>query len=208
MSLIKRVLFIFALAFFLRVLISCGCDCSDVVHAFDFLEMDIANADNTQKYYELLASDTMQNEAIAFEITLRGDPRDWMVSCLKKDFSFSSTYAFSCDCSYNLKANQHISDINITTVYDLSNEITAGSYVTPFFYIQDGGYEKGLYITFDELYENINQTIFDGDASYTFLMVFNEPVDCASVQFEIEMVFDDNLILRDKTDVIHLKYNV
>lgn len=208
MKIIKKTGIIISIVFFVRILSSCfPCDCSDEVFFFDFEKVEIINLDNSQFWVNELEADTMKKAAVAFEIRIKPDEEQYEQYVCNFSYSFSSAYAFSCDCSPKFKANQQISKIKIITLFDISDQAKANSDVTDLFVAYKENYygSNQLYIPIPNLYERINSDIYYDTQVQGFQLFMTQEIQNDSAQFIIEIELSDNRVLSDTTNILTIE---
>jgi hypothetical protein len=106
-------------------------------------------------------------------------------------------------------ARQFLEDIRITTLYNLSETIPAGSNVTGHFVGQLRGNSSSSTSVYTDLLNIIrqteNKTYYDGGIE-SFGIYLKPEVENNQAQFEIQLTFSDNRVLTDTTNLIHIRF--
>lgn len=209
MRILKKTIFILLFANALRIIPGC-CECDDTAIAFDFNTTDIRNLDNSGEWVQSTISDTMLPGAVAFEINLYdslGYYGGYAAASFVKNIGFTTSHAFSCDCSMPFMARQFLEEIRITTLYRLSENIPAGTIVTGLFVGQPRGNSStssGIYTELSNIIRQTeNKTYYDGGIE-SFGIYLKPEIENTLAQFEIQLSFSDNLQLTDTTNLIHI----
>jgi hypothetical protein len=189
----------------IRILSSCvglfGGDCNSEPLYYDLEYITVSGCDNSDIYLSFEETDTMKYEAVAFNILLSADDLYYLTNLKNtNNFGFSQTYAWECVHYY--KANQNITDIKITTLFDISNRIPANSDVTGnFLYNTNNNYNK-LYTKFNDIKSSVNVT--SSNIGCEFYIFYKNAVQNDSAQFVVEISLSDDRVLIDTTNVISI----
>jgi hypothetical protein len=210
MRIFKKAMFILLMANVLRIIPGC-CNCDDTPNLFDFNKSDIRNLDNSGEWLSSSASDTMLPGAVAFEVNLYDSLgyfyNEYAASDLFKSIGFTTSQAFSCDCSWPFMARQFLDDIRITTLYDVSGNILAGSDVTDLFVGKLGrnsSTSSSVYLSLANIVKQTeNKTYYDGGIE-SFGIFLKPEVENSIAQFTIQLTFSDQRVLTDTTNLIHI----
>ncbi|MDY0101990.1 MAG: DUF5034 domain-containing protein [Lentimicrobium sp.] len=209
MRIFKKTIFILLIANVLRIIPGC-CECDDTAIAFDFNTTDIRNLDNSGEWVQSTFSDTMLPGAVAFEVNLydsMGYYGSYAAASFVKNIGFTTSQAFSCDCSMPFMARQFLEAISITTLFPLSESIPAGTNVSGLFVGQSRGNSASSSSVYNELSYIIrqteNKTYYDGGIE-SFGIYLKPEVKNTLAQFEIQFTFSDGLQMTDTTNLIHI----
>ena len=212
MRILKKTILILLVANMLRIIPGC-CECDEPSMEFDFNRTDIRNLDNSGEWVRSTDADTMLPGAIAFEINLFDSSGyyypQYAAANLFKSVGFKTSQAFQCDCSIPFIARQFLTDIKITTLYGISESIPAGSNATGLFV----GQLRGNYANSTSVYTDLssiirqteNKTYYDGGIE-SFGIYLKPEVETTLAQFEIQLTFSDHRVLKDTTQLIHIKH--
>ena len=208
MRIFKKTILILLVANVLRIIPGC-CNCDDTPNFFDFNKTDIRNLDNSGEWLRSSTSDTMLPGAVAFEVNLYDSLgyfyNEYASGNLFKSIGFKTSQALSCDCAWPFMARQFLDDIRITTLYDVSGDIPAGSDVTDLFVGQvRGNSSSSVYITLaNVIRQTENKTYYDGGIE-SFGIFLKPEIENSIAQFTIQLTFSDQRVLTDTTNLIHI----
>ena len=196
-----------------KVFFSCnGCDCPDHYIEFDYKKLMIKNLNNNYCRETYSESDTMKNAAVAFEITIFESDTFILYTAQNKiiPFGISQCYAISydCECSILFKPKQKITDINIITLTQLSEEIPTGTDITNLFvgyHENNYGHCGGLYVSMGEILKNINPEMLYDEKEVSFKVFLKSQLDVSEIQFVISAELSDSRILTDTTSIITIE---
>lgn len=136
MKLFRKVLFILLIANIIRIVPGCCDDCDSLPKYFNFNSIELYNLDNSGEWAVSTTVDSMQPAAIAFELAIF-DSLGYYFHYAETDvinaFGYKTSYAMKCECSQPLIAYHYLTDISITTLYDINEELHAGDDVTGYF---------------------------------------------------------------------------
>jgi hypothetical protein len=208
MKTIRKILIIIFFGFVLRTLSSCfNCDCDDEALYFDFTRVELTNLDNSQTYAIPTQSDTMISKAVAFDVKIVNDNLFSFRNVPENLFSFSSAYAWSCDCPQLFRANNKIEKISLITVFNINANINANSDITDRFVAHKENYYQptGLYLTINELYSKINPDTYNDRAVEEFKLYLKDEVENEKAQFIINVHLINGIVLSDTSKILTIK---
>jgi hypothetical protein len=198
---------ILVLFFMVNVFLACWGDCPRDIVEFDHTGLIISNVDNTNEYPHTFSDSTMNREAIAFYINVENNLYSKSENaCLYKPFN--TCFAFSKECEPDYSARQHLASIQILTLQTLCDTIPIYGDVTDLFAASSDNVQQvnslGVYdriIDIVAMYREGGSYQNGFISFYIFLML--KPDD-KSVQFSINLSFDDGTELSTSTQVINL----
>ena len=213
MRIFKKVILILMVANMFQIIPGCCKKCEDAPISFDFNKAQIKNLDNSGEWVQSTYSDTMLPGAVAFEVTLYDSLGyyyfDYAAVNLLKNIGYKTSQALQCDCSMPFIARQYLTNISITSLYDISESIPAGTNVTSLFVGQLRGNSSHSSSVYNDLSYIIrqteNKTYYDGGIE-SFGIYLKPEVENQVAQFEIQLTFSDQRILTDTTQLIHIKH--
>jgi hypothetical protein len=150
----------------------------------------------------------MKRAAVAFELILSSEEYYYAGLIKRSSWGFSSASAFQCDCDPAFKPNQYIKNVHILTKYDLSETAKGNTIVNDLFRAKEnswGGSKVDDYQTIDEFVSELPKYEVSYDQQIRFHLFCTEEIQNDSTQFEIEVVFNDGMILTTTTDLIYLQ---
>ncbi|HAH56508.1 MAG: DUF5034 domain-containing protein [Lentimicrobium sp.] len=209
MHLIKKMLFIALLFNVIQIIPACG-DCDVLPTYFDFTTLEIQNLDNSGEWVMPATADSMHPAAIAFELTIFDSLRYYRHFTKTEviyTVGYKSSFALSDDCSQPLIANHYLTAIQITTLYDVNDDIHAGDDVTDFFVGQlrsNTSPVSGVYVWLDAIIAQTENKIYYDSGVEAFGIYLKPEVEMPIAQFEITLTFSDGSILSDTTSLIHI----
>lgn len=153
---LKKVAFILALIFLLRLISACcRCDEPSKLH-YLFDEVLVQNLDNSGEYYVVSTSERITKEAFGLQIELSIKKESNYYS--PRSISFSSANAISCECVYEeYLPKDTISALSISTLNDFDSKHFAGDDVSSYFKVvtPNGFISINQYLKLPELvYQN------------------------------------------------------
>ena len=212
MRIFKKAILILLLTNVLRIIPGC-CECDEPSREFDFNRTKIMNLDNSGEWVRSTESDTMLPGAVAFEVNLFDTSgyyyHEYSAGNLFKSVGFKTSQAFQCDCSIPFIARQYVTNIRITTFYNISESIPAGSNVTELFVGKLRGNYSNSSSVYNELSAIIRQTenkTYHDSGMESFGIYLKPEVENQLAQFEIQLTFSDQRVLTDTTQLIHIKH--
>ena len=191
----QKVILFILFVFTIRLVLSC-CDCNNTVETFDLTEVEIYPIDNTGTYPQP-SNDTLFREAIAFEIII-GSNQMQEFACGKSNFG-SFNEAMACECEIYYKSNQTIDSITVFTNSELSFIYPDSTDLSDVFYASEINpeYSDNLYLTLNELVEEINNYQLANSMQYKF-QVFLDKIyideNIASFTFNFHLSNGEKLI--------------
>ena len=212
MRILKKAILILLVANVLRIIPGC-CECDDIPMEFDFNKTEIRNLDNSGEWVQSNFTDIMLPGAVAFEVNLFDSlgyyyPQ-YAAGQLFKSVGFKTSLALSCDCSTPFIARQYLTGIRITTFYDISESIPAGSNVTDLFVGQlrgNSAKSSSVYINLSDITRQTeNKTYYDSGIE-SFGIFLKPEVENHVAQFEIQLTFSDLRVLTDTTELVQIKH--
>jgi len=190
----------------IRILSSCiglfGGDCDSNVIYYDIDHMQIEGIDNSGEYTIYEEKDTMKSAAVAFKVNIEADSLYYLAEVKNTAiFGFSQAKAWECETYY--KANQDITGIKITTVFDISSRIPANSDISKDILFNADNNDIGkLYSNFEDIKSYLNKTEnYIGNVFYIF---YKNAVQNDSVQFVVELSLSDGRAIVDTSNVIRI----
>ncbi|WP_321285596.1 DUF5034 domain-containing protein [uncultured Sunxiuqinia sp.] len=204
---IRKVYIIFAVFFLSRLIVSC-CSCNSGTIEFDFKQIQITNLDNSGAYPTKLDGTTMKRATVAFEVVLSSDEYFCAGFIKRSNWGFSSASAFQCDCDPVFRPSQYIENIHILTKYDLSETAKGNTIVNDLFRAKEnywGGLKVDDYQKIDDFVSELPKYEASYDQQIRLHLFCTEEIQNDSTQFEIEVVFNDGMILTTTTDLIYLQ---
>lgn len=208
MKIIRKVLFILLMFNLIRIIPGC-CDCDEPVTFFSFNKTGITNLDNSGSFPVTIPSDTMPAAAVAFEVSLYDSTGYWYYAALpvKSSAGFSRATAMSCDCAYPVQARAHLTNISITTLFPISDQIAAGAEISGLFAASlRGNYAgDGVYITPEMLCSQTENKIYYDGGIESFGLFLKPEVESPSARFALRFTLSDGSILTDTTALITIR---
>ncbi len=201
---IKKIIFMVIAGFILRLLPGC-IDCDNEPVPFDFSGMDVIPIDNTGTWIKQLEGDKMASDAVAFKIQLFPDGLySGFIRRQVYKSGFEKAFAME-ECPVRFRANNEITNLDVTTVFAISEEIDGGSSVIDFM----AGYKNNtgissLYVTMKELLDLINPDFYIDEPNEEFMLILKPGVENDSLQFIFNVQFSDGNRLTKTSDVIYL----
>lgn len=208
MKIIRKVLFILLMFNLIRIIPGC-CDCDEPVTFFSFNKTGITNLDNSGSFPVTIPSDTMPAAAVAFEVSLYDSTGYWYYAALpvKSSAGFSRATAMICDCAYPMQAKAHLTNISITTLFPISDQIAAGAEISGLFAASlRGNYAgDGVYITPEMLCSQTENKIYYDSGIESFGLFLKPEVQSPSARFAIRFTLSDGSTLTDTTALITIR---
>jgi len=206
MKTLSKTLLILFVANILRLIPGC-CECDESSIPFSFNKIDITNIDNSGDWAVITQSDSMKPEAVAFEVALFDSAGYYHLaqSFFSTNTGYSNATAMSCDCSYPLRAIQHLSSLKITSLYALNAQYSAQSDVTELFVAKltnNSSTGSNLYIPLPALCNQTQGKNYYDSGVESFGLYLTVPVENSRAAFIISAKLSDNRILSDTTKVI------
>ena len=204
---IRKSFVVLLVIFLSRLIISC-CNCTNETIDFDFDSIKITNLDNSGVYLTELEGNTMKRAAVSFRVTVLSEEYIYADLDGRSNWGFSSSYAMECDCYPFFKPNQYIESINIVTQFDISETIKENTLVNDLFRGKQPARRSVQvedYKTLEEIIVELPKNEGSIDSQIDFELFCIQAIDNDSAQFEIEIVFNDGLILTTSTNQIHLQ---
>ncbi|RLD55973.1 MAG: hypothetical protein DRJ01_15910 [Bacteroidetes bacterium] len=192
----------------IKLFSGCGpCDCNIAPGTFDFTQIKTENINNAGRWHSITESDTLKAAAVAFKISVSGN--DTLLSAYHiSSFGFSQACAFECYCPIPFKPNQLIEDISIKTIYDLSDDMPAGSDITNFFVGYTDNYSNTsdkLYLSIDEILNKINPDMLYDTQTVSFQVYLKKEITVQKAQFLFSITLSDGRVLSDTTSLITIE---
>lgn len=208
MKVFRKILIILLIANLVRIIPGC-CDCDGPATFFSFNKTGITNLDNSGIFPQSSASDTMRAAAVAFEVSLYDSTGYWYYAALpaKSGAGFSRATAMSCDCAYPMQARAHLTNISITTLFPISDQIVAGAEVSGLFAASlRGNYAgDGVYITPEMLCSQTENKIYYDSGIESFGLFLKPEVQSANARFVMRFTLSDGITLTDTTALITIR---
>lgn len=200
---LKKVAFILALIFLLRIISAC-CRCGEpgkLHYLFD--EISVQNLDNSGEYDVVSTSERIAKEAFGLQIELTIKKESNYYS--PRSISFSSANATSCDCVYEeFLPKDTISALSISTLSDFDEKRFAGSDVSSYFkvFMPNGFISINQYLKQPELvYEN-----WLPEKERIILYLLQPPTFFEEKHsFNVEIVFSNGEVVSYKSKPVYLE---
>lgn len=210
MQLFKKVLFILLIASVIRIIPGCCDDCDPLPLYFDFTSLELNNLDNSGEWVVAGSTDSMQPAAVAFGITISdslGYYPHYAVANIIGAFGYKTSNAMRCECSQPMIAYHYLTDIEITTLYDINEELHAGDDVTGYFVGQlqsNSSPVSGVYLDLATIIAQTENKVYYDNGVEAFGIYLKPEVETPQARFAITLTFSDNSILTDTTRLIQI----
>ena len=208
MKIIRKVLFILLTFNLIRIIPGC-CDCDVPATFFSFNKTGVTNLDNSGSFPVTSPYDTMPAAAVAFEVSLYDSTGYWYYALLPGEtgVGFSRATAMSCDCAYPMQAKAHLTNISITTLFPISDQVAAGAEISGLFVASlRGNYAgDGVYITPEMLCSQTENKIYYDGGIESFGLFLKPEVESPSARFALRFTLSDGSILTDTTALITIR---
>ncbi|HPW67030.1 MAG TPA: hypothetical protein PLY32_03400 [Salinivirgaceae bacterium] len=199
-SLLTKVIVILTLGFSIKLILSCTPHPSEPIE-MNFNKIRVHGIDNSDKYLNNRKYvDTMYSNAVAFTLNLSDTTHGYSIYCANKalrTLSFAPAMATSISISY-IPVNR-VTQIKITTLLDIDDDIKAGDDITDIFLFEND--RDGF------LYKNINSAItkLNGKqscASRSINAILTVAAKRPTLQLNFQVTLDNDIVLSVDTDVI------
>ncbi len=196
-----KIIIIVVSVFTIRLFFSC-CDCPNSLTYFDYERVDIKPVNNSGIWITS-DIDTIKSEAVAFEVAISSNDT-FFYSFNRFGLGFEHAYGVMCDCAMPYKAKQFIDSLKIRTIYNLTEQIVAGSDVTEQFVAYAGRYRNnsGLYISINKLIEDANNAVLFNTQAYYFYLFLKPKIDYNTARFSIDIYLSDKRVITELTPLI------
>jgi hypothetical protein len=201
---LKKTLFLIFAGFILRLLPGC-IDCDNEPMPFDFSGMDVTPLDNTGTWIKPREGDKMARNAVAFEIRLFPDDLYRADAPLQVNKAgFAQAFAME-ECPVKFRANQKIENIDVTSVFSISETIGGGSSVVGSMVgLKNNSGLSSLYLSMNELLDQINPDLYFDDPQEDFMLFLKPEVENDSLQFIFNIQLSDGRVLTKTSEIIYL----
>ena len=158
--------------------------------------------DNAGLYLQQSVNDTMYSEAVAFRISV-SDTSGMIGLAAKKYVEIGISSCMANEPEPSFKPAQMIENINVVSLFDISDSVKANTDVTAFFCYNTDDYSGSgdLYLTWDQLAEIIAGRSYDNQM-LSFDLFLKESVMAENSQFIISLSLSDGRTLQDTTALI------
>jgi hypothetical protein len=199
-----KIILLFLTGFILRVVYSC-CECENNVQSYSINNIFIQNIDNTGEYIKP-AGDTLNRNAVAFEITLNNKEfSDNAYAC------FSSTgfaVTMACECNTYFEVLNKIDSITIISQSNINFDYPAQTNVTNLFVafspLQQNEFTS-IYKSIDEVIEQLNESNSFINNYLKLQCFLTIPVDYNAISFQFNIFLSDKTFISKNTPIIYLK---
>lgn len=199
-----RILFLFVTGFILRFIFSC-CECENNTIAFTINNILIQNLDNSSEYIKP-AGDTLNRDAVAFEIILNNNElSDELVA---NNLSIGFSHAIACECNTFYEPTNKIDSIVIVAQSRINAEYGPQTDVSDLFVgflPETQNSQTNIYQSLDKVIEQLNQTKTFNNNFLKIQLFFTTSVDSSSISFQLKIFLSDESIISKETSIIYLK---
>lgn len=199
-----KIILLFLIGFTLRIIYSC-CECDQNVQHYSINNIVIQNIDNSGTNIKP-AGDTLNRNAIAFEITLNNNEYSDNTKACYGSSGFSAIIA--CDCNAYFKVLNKIDSITIITQSNINFDYQAQTDITNLFVAFSPLHQNeftDIYRPINEVIDQLNKSNQFIDNYLRFKCFLTIPVDNNMISFQFNIYLSDKTLISKKTPIIYLK---
>lgn len=195
----KYIIFLFALFFFIKLIISCERSINIDTFPFDYniLKVKAFTIWNSSINHDTVTVDKVDKNKIRLVLTI-GDSlesRNLFFSKLISNINGFETISAKEPFIINYTANQDIRKIEIYTLQHFNDTIQSGENISNQFLVDD---DKPLYTKIPKAYNILNRDFYS-EPYNTISLVCKIPAKRQTGQFKVKVILSDNRVLEAET---------